>query len=83
MARMKPIQIHLTEDDVAALEAASARTGASRSELVRRAVRAQYTAPPKRPLSFVGIVSDGRWSAESIDDELAEIYEERYRRWHG
>ena len=83
MARMKPTQIHLGEHEVALLDAESARSGASRSELIRRAIRAQYAPPPKRPLSFVGIVSDGRWSSETIDDELAEIYEERYRRWHG
>ena len=81
MARMKPVQIHLTESDVSALDAESARTGASRAELIRRAVRAQYAAP-KRPLSFVGVVSDGRFKAETIDEDLAEIFEDRWRRAH-
>ena len=81
MARMKPVQIHLTQSDIAALDAESARTGASRAELIRRAVRGQYAAP-KRPLSFVGIVSDGRFKAETIDEELAEIFEDRWPRRH-
>ena len=83
MARMKPKQIHLSEDDLALLTAESARTGASHSELIRRAVREKYAPAPKRPLSFVGMFSDGRWSSDTIDDELAAIYEERRRRWHG
>ena len=35
-------QIYLDEQEVEALEAAATRTGASRSELIRRAIRAQY-----------------------------------------
>jgi len=35
-------QIYLDDQEVSALEAASVRTGASRSELIRRAIRAQY-----------------------------------------
>ncbi len=35
-------QIYLDEQEVAALDAAVVRTGASRSELIRRAIRAQY-----------------------------------------
>jgi Arc/MetJ-type ribon-helix-helix transcriptional regulator len=35
-------QIYLDDQEVSALEAAVVRTGASRSELIRRAIRAQY-----------------------------------------
>jgi metal-responsive CopG/Arc/MetJ family transcriptional regulator len=35
-------QIYLDDQEVSALEAAAIRTGASRSELIRRAIRAQY-----------------------------------------
>ncbi len=35
-------QIYLDEHEVSALDAAADRTGASRSELIRRAIRAQY-----------------------------------------
>ena len=39
-------QIYLDDREVSALEAAAVRTGASRSELIRRAVRAQYGEQP-------------------------------------
>ena len=39
---MHRTQIYLDEEEVSALNAAIERTGASRSELIRRAVRAQY-----------------------------------------
>jgi hypothetical protein len=38
-------QIYLSESDVALLDEQARRTGASRSELIRRAVQAQYAAP--------------------------------------
>jgi hypothetical protein len=81
---MKATQIHLSDEDFAVLDAESARTGASRGELIRRAIRVVYgrSNPSTLPRS-IGIVSDGRWTADTIDDELAQIYEERYKRWHG
>lgn len=39
-------QIYLDDQEVSALEAAAVRTGASRSELIRRAIRAQYGERP-------------------------------------
>jgi hypothetical protein len=39
-------QIYLDEQEVSALDAAAVRTGASRSELIRRAIRAQYGQQP-------------------------------------
>jgi Arc/MetJ-type ribon-helix-helix transcriptional regulator len=39
---MHRTQIYLDELEVSALDAAAERTGASRSELIRRAIRAQY-----------------------------------------
>ncbi len=39
---MHRTQIYLDDQEVSALEAAALRTGASRSELIRRAIRAQY-----------------------------------------
>jgi hypothetical protein len=39
---MHRTQIYLDEREVSALDAAAVRTGASRSELIRRAIRAQY-----------------------------------------
>jgi Arc/MetJ-type ribon-helix-helix transcriptional regulator len=39
---MHRTQIYLDEREVSALDAAAVRTGASRSELIRRAIRAEY-----------------------------------------
>jgi hypothetical protein len=43
---MHRTQIYLDDQEVSALEAAAVRTGASRSELIRRAIRAQYGEQP-------------------------------------
>jgi predicted transcriptional regulator len=42
MSRMVRTQIHLSDDDIALLDGIARATGASRSELIRRAVRRQY-----------------------------------------
>lgn len=41
-------QIYLGEDELALLERAHRTTGANRSELIRRAVRAMYGPPARR-----------------------------------
>ena len=76
-------QIHLSDDEIAILDRERGRTGASRSELIRRAIRSMYGSHNSGRLKSLGFVSDGRWSSETIDEELAQIYEERFRRWHG
>ena len=43
---MHRTQIYLDDEEVSALDAAAGRTGASRSELIRRAIRAQYGDRP-------------------------------------
>ncbi len=47
MAKMVRTQISLTEDTLELLDREAARTGASRSELIRRAVRQQFTGVPE------------------------------------
>jgi metal-responsive CopG/Arc/MetJ family transcriptional regulator len=42
MSRLVRTQIHLSEDELVLLDAAAKATGASRSELIRRAVRERY-----------------------------------------
>lgn len=46
MGRMHRTQIHLTEEDVELLDRVERATGASRAELIRRAVREQYGPTP-------------------------------------
>jgi Arc/MetJ-type ribon-helix-helix transcriptional regulator len=43
---MHRTQIYLDDEELSALEVAAARTGASRSELIRRAIRDQYGRQP-------------------------------------
>ena len=58
-------QIYLDDHDVALLSQESARTGASRSELIRRAVRTQYGVDtPEGRLAALS-VSAGTWSDRS------------------
>ena len=57
MAKMVRTQISLTQDELEALDAESRRTGSSRSELIRRAVRARY----------------GARSSTSVDEKIAAL----------
>jgi Ribbon-helix-helix protein, copG family len=83
MARLIRTQIHLGDEELELLDTAARETGASRSELIRRAIKRVYgEGPEPAKFSWVGIVSDGSFDADKIDEELAEIFEERYRRWH-
>jgi len=77
-------QIYLSDEEIALLDRERARTGATRSELIRRAIRSVYGGANDSQLpSSIGIVADGSFDAEMIDEELAAIFEERYKRWHG
>jgi len=46
IVRMVRTQISLADDDVELLERAARMTGASRAELIRRAIREYYGVPP-------------------------------------
>ena len=62
---MQRTQIYLSDDEAALLAEASARTGASRSELIRRAVRTQYgVETPERRLAALR-ASAGAWRDRS------------------
>lgn len=62
---MRRTQIYLDDEEADLLSAASERTGASRSELIRRAVRTQYGAktPESRLAALRG--SAGVWGDRS------------------
>jgi hypothetical protein len=55
-------QIYLDDHEVSALDAAAARTGASRSELIRRAIRAQYGERPAATRIDALRSSAGAWT---------------------
>jgi len=55
-------QIYLDDDDVFALDLAAVRSGVSRSELIRQAIRAQYgERPTPSPLEAIRS-SAGAWT---------------------
>ena len=62
---MHRTQIYLDDEEATLLAAASSRTGASRSELIRRAVRAQYgESTPAARLAALR-ASAGAWGDRS------------------
>lgn len=54
-------QIYLDDAEVEALDAASTRTGASRSELIRRAIRAHYGQTSRDDRASALRSSAGAW----------------------
>lgn len=67
-------QIYLDDEEAELLTRMAARTGASRSELIRRAVRAQYQGPSPEGRLTALRASAGMWSdrlatgAEYVED---------------
>ena len=79
-------QIYLDEHEVSALDAAVVRTGASRSELIRRAIRAQYGEQPVASRLEALRSSAGTWTGRDytgsqfvdsirsdVNDQLARL----------
>lgn len=62
---MQRTQIYLAADEATLLAQASARTGASRSELIRRAVRRQYGGETPEGRLAALHASAGAWSNRS------------------
>jgi hypothetical protein len=62
-------QIYLDDQEVAALDAAAVRTGASRSELIRRAIRAQYGERPVASRLEALRSSAGAWTGRDYTGE--------------
>lgn len=59
-------QVYLDEAEVEALDAASTRTGASRSELIRRAIRAHYGQTSRDARAFALRTSAGAWRGRPL-----------------
>jgi hypothetical protein len=83
---MHRTQIYLDDLEVSALELAAVRTGASRSELIRRAIRAQYGERPVAARLGALRSSAGTWAGRDytgsqfvdsmrsdVNDRLARI----------
>lgn len=83
---MHRTQIYLDKYEIALLARESARTGASRSELIRRAVRTQYGSDTSEGRLAALRISAGTWSdrsgtgADYVDDlrgDLGQRLEQR------
>lgn len=66
---MHRTQIYLSDDEAALLAELSARTGASRSELIRRAIRAQYAGQPAPDRLAALQASAGVWQGRPFTGE--------------
>ena len=81
MARMHRTQIHLGDEEIRALDRESAATGASRAELIRRAVRELYldgtTADRRRPRS-IGMGSSGRIGAVNAKEWIRREWDREH-----
>lgn len=78
---MQRTQIYLDDDEAALLAEVSARTGASRSELIRRAVRRQYGGETPESRLAALRASAGVWSnrsgtgADYVDEVRGDVGE--------
>ncbi|MHB1516795.1 MAG: ribbon-helix-helix domain-containing protein [Acidimicrobiales bacterium] len=76
---MHRTQIYLDDREISALDAAAVRTGASRSELIRRAVRAQYGEQPQASRLEALRTTAGAWTgreytgAEFVDSIRGDV----------
>jgi hypothetical protein len=74
-------QIHLDERHLRILDRVARETGASRSELIRRAIDAVYDGGAERRLPrSLGSVSDGRFDASTIKQRIREEWIRDLRR---
>lgn len=80
----EPLQVYLTTDERAVLDALAARTGLSRAEVLRRGIRAfgaEQAGASSPLLSFLLSLRGDHWPpdlAERHDDYLAEAYLDRH-----
>lgn len=64
-------QVYLGDDELEMLDRAAAETGATRSELIRRAVRRSYGRGQADPLRVI-LETAGSWKSEGTGEEFVE-----------
>ena len=84
---MHRTQIYLDDREVSALDAAAVRTGASRSERIRRAIRAQYgertvASRIEALRSSAGTWTDRDYTGSEFVDSLRGDVNDRLARLH-
>lgn len=82
---MQRTQIYLSDGDIAVLDAAAARTGASRSELIRRAIQQQYGVGDRESRlaairASAGVLHDFPLTGEEYVESIRGDLNERLRR---
>lgn len=65
---MRRVCIYLSDDDIELLDRAASRTGASRSELIRRAIRARYSGNWEARIAALK-ASTGAWNNRPFTGE--------------
>lgn len=83
-AFMQRTQIYLSDEDIELLDRAASRTGASRSELIRRAIRARYSDNWEARIAALkasaGAWSDRPFTGEEYVDTIRGDLNERLER---
>jgi metal-responsive CopG/Arc/MetJ family transcriptional regulator len=78
---MHRTQVLLGPEEIAVLDEAQRETGASRGELIRRAVRAVYGRHAERPKASArgrfAVLEGGVWSSELIVERRVEAAREQ------
>lgn len=80
---MHRTQIQLGDEEIRVLDAESRTSGASRSELIRRAIRERYGTqppPPRQRPRFIGIASSGRIDAANDEEWLRQEWDRLWPR---
>lgn len=79
MARMTRTQIHLGDEEIRLLDAEARATGASRAELIRRAIRERYGGERRWPRS-IGSMSSGHVDATNDEEWLRAEFDRLWPR---
>lgn len=74
MGKMTRTQISLGDEELRLLDAEADLSGASRSELIRRAIRERYGGERRRPRS-IGMGSSGRIGAANDEEWLRKEWD--------